>query len=399
LDTSNISSSREVSSLGRTDGWRLHLEHNPGEILTLYNCHHSNATTMDSLWAELTGTAAGGGSALPSAKVPRSSTLQDLLIKLACSHLSDMSINERIYPAIGAHLGTGATFSVERKEAKGRKLVAIKHVRKAASSGETYSYGPHTKRLLDAVLLEVQVLLHLGSLQHKNIVELLAFGWDEGALPYLVLEYADLGTLDTFLSRNPQAWEEKERIAISTASALELLHACDIIHGDIKLENILVFSEPDGGYDVKLADFGFCCSEILGQRIFRGTRILNAPEIRYPRREAIQNGPLDYQKSDIYSYGLALWEILNDGRRFYSVAAIGITTGHGEADRALAFLGKLDSDDEEILPFAIKFLSTLGMSSFMAERVGMALEMAMPRDPDNRSEIRDIRLKLDPENE
>ena len=338
------------------------------------------------------------------AKVPAKpchpiSTLQNLVIKLACSHLSDLSINERLYPAIGANLGAGATFSVERREAKGRKLVAVKHIQQDRSGPNGYSYSAQTRQRLEAVLTEVQALLHLGSLQHPNIIELLGFGWDEGALPYITLEFADLGTLDKFLAGNPLSWPQKEQIMVHLASALELIHACEIIHGDVKLENILVFSDEPNGFNVKLADFGFCCSDVLGQDVYRGTTVMNAPEIRSQRSNNILKTAIDFQKADIYSYGLAVWEIVSNGKRFYSTHPINISLSEGHIERALYFLSGIDSKGSDLSNLVVTYLQSLLLPDAISNRLETVLRMSLARNPLDRPEIRDIRLELDPEDE
>jgi serine/threonine protein kinase len=329
----------------------------------------------------------------------RLSTLHELVIKLACSNLSDVSIDDTLYPAIGAQLGTGATFSVESREAKGRKLVAVKHIEKTLLATSGYSCTGPTRKRLEAVLLEVYALLHLGSLQHRNIVELLGFGWDEGPLPYLVLEFADLGTLDGFLAKNELSSSQKEQIMLYLASGLELIHACGIIHGDVKLENILVFSDPPNGFNVKYADFGFCCSDTLGRREYHGTSVFNAPEIRRQVGRPAAETEHDFKEADVYSYGLAAWEIANDGRRYYSVDAIGISLEESHAERALSFLSELDSKNQELFKFAVMFLQDLELPPSISAPLSTVMEMSLQRDPLSRAEIRDIRLVLDPENE
>jgi serine/threonine protein kinase len=250
--------------------------------------------------------------------------------------------------------------------------------------------------MLDAALLEVQALLHLGTLQHPNIVELLAYGWDEDVLPYLVLEYAGLGTLDSFLAATSQSWSEKVRIVVGIASALELLHACDIIHGDVKLENILVFEDSQHEYQVKLADFGFCCSENLGQRQFRGTRLVNAPEIRAQFDSTSTNEHIEYSKADVYSFGIVIWEICNDGRHYYTASSINDQPDHDDTDFALAFLAQLDDKEMDITPYALKFISSLALPTELLDRLSTTLKLALARDPQTRADIRHIRMELDP---
>ncbi len=62
---------------------------------------------------------------------------------------------------------------------------------------------------------------------------------------------------------------------------LSILHEFQICHGDLKIQNVLVFNAKDGGYVAKLADFGM--SILSHEREIRhsfGTPLLNAPEIR-----------------------------------------------------------------------------------------------------------------------
>ncbi|KAL1858320.1 hypothetical protein Daus18300_009938 [Diaporthe australafricana] len=354
---------------------------------------------MSSLWPRSSCINSSGPNGIDSnSTISLGYVWQDLLITLACSELNDVSTYERIYPSIGAYLGTGAVFVVERKEAKGRKLVAVKHIRRHFESGQLSLSSQSMRETLEAVLLEVQVLLHLNSLRHRNIVRLLAYGWEDGPLPYLVLEYADCGFLNDFLQANKQPWEEKERVAIGIASALELLHACEVVHGDIKLENILVFSNRKRGFDAKLADFGFSCSTALGRPAIRGTYIINAPEIRCSdtRETPAADDILAHEKADVYSYGPALWEILNDGRRYYSVPPFEISVGEHEFEQITSLLKSLDSSAAEIVPHALEFVRNLGdIPHEMASRATRAFELALARDPQARSEIRDIREKLD----
>lgn len=314
-----------------------------------------------------------------------SKTWQNILITLACSELNDVSRNERIYPALGSHLGTGATFFVERKEAKGRKLVAVKHIRKAFIQSRNDSTIPEINLCLNAVLLEIKVLLHLNSLQHRNIVRILAYGWDDGPVPYLVLEYADLGSLDHFLQNNKQPWAEKDRVAIGLASALEMLHACEVIHGDIKLGNILVFANRKRSFDAKLADFGFSCSMALGEHVFRGTWVFNAPEVRC--NSPIVEDISVYEKADVYSFGLALWEIFYDGQHYFSCHPINIVPDQNQFDGARTFLAGLDAQEAEIIPYAVSSIGELGIPEEMASRMISVLEISLHRNVEARETI------------
>jgi serine/threonine protein kinase len=332
-------------------------------------------------------------SSKPAKTSPSSSALQDLAIKLACSQLSDMSINQRLWPSSSSQLGIGATFQVESREAKGKKLVAVKHIKRDSADEEQFSYTAPTRERLDDVLLEVQVLLHLKTLQHPNIVEIVGFGWDEGPLPYLVLELADLGSLDKFLNEHELSWSQKELTMIQLASGLEMLHACEIIHGDIKLENVLVFSKEPYGFVAKLADFGFCLANTLGIEVYHGTSVFNPPEMCSGARTSLSNLDYSFEMADVYSYGLVAWEIVNDGGRFYSTSAIGIDPQH--SNEALLFLSDLDSTKQELFPYAWKYVESLSLPETLASPLLKILEMSLRRDWGSRSEIREIREVMD----
>jgi serine/threonine protein kinase len=133
---------------------------------------------------------------------------------------------------------------------------------------------------LENVLLEVQTLLHYPLMVHRNIVKLLGYGWDGGAIPFLVLECVEMGSLAGFLQSNPQSWESKYQLTLDVTRGLKILHECDISQGDVKVENVLVFRDPDKGFIAKLADFGLCCIEGFGSNAYKGTPLLQAPELR-----------------------------------------------------------------------------------------------------------------------
>ena len=92
------------------------------------------------------------------------------------------------------------------------------------------------------------------------------------------------------------------------ARGLKALHDCDIVHGDIKCENILLFGDASN-YTAKLADFGHSVTELEEHSGLRAnTPPWNAPE---------DNGDLNFvglKEADIYSLGFVLWMILADGQ-------------------------------------------------------------------------------------
>lgn len=158
------------------------------------------------------------------------------------------------------------------------------------------------------VWLKVRVL---SKLQHPRLVTLL------GACPEawsLVYEYLPNGSLEDRVLRksniSPLTWKDRARIAAEIASALCFLHSSKpekIVHGDLKLQNILL----DSKLSCKICDFGICrllTEESLCYPSFhRGA----APKGAFPYAdpEFHRNGVLT-SKSDIYSFGVIILQLL-----------------------------------------------------------------------------------------
>ncbi|KAK3385136.1 hypothetical protein B0H63DRAFT_472415 [Podospora didyma] len=173
-----------------------------------------------------------------------------------------------------------------------------------------------------AMMLELRALAHPPIRRHENIVKLMGIAWETDQFdvarkwPVLVIERATRGTLARLLVKEalPSAGV-RANLMLDTASGLEVLHACGIIHGDIKLENVLAFDNPDPReahsrpFIAKLADFGGALFDVSASSVLpSGTRPWNAPEWR---QQLDADGlPL----TDVYSLGFTLWRILAVGK-------------------------------------------------------------------------------------
>ncbi|XWS28013.1 hypothetical protein CRYUN_Cryun25bG0029500 [Craigia yunnanensis] len=151
----------------------------------------------------------------------------------------------------------------------------------------------------------------IGTIHHVNLVRLLGF-CVKGLKRFLVYDYMPNGSLESHLFHEDSktlGWKTRYHIALGIARGLAYLHEkcreC-IIHCDVKPENILL----DADYNPMLSDFGL--AKLLGRDFSRvlttmkGTRGYLAPEM-------ISGEPIT-PKSDVFSYGMLLLEIIS-GRR------------------------------------------------------------------------------------
>jgi eukaryotic-like serine/threonine-protein kinase len=158
--------------------------------------------------------------------------------------------------------------------------------------------GPHSERF-------EQEARAIAALNHPHICTLHDVGPD-----YLVMEYVDGAPLC-----GPMPVEEALRLALQMAAALEAAHAKGITHRGLKPANILVTKEG-----VKLLDFGLAkqLDGTDGTRTIEGT-ILGTPSYMAP--EQIEGKPCD-ARSDVFSFGAVLYEMLVGSRAFEGMAAV-----------------------------------------------------------------------------
>jgi TolB-like protein/predicted Ser/Thr protein kinase len=165
--------------------------------------------------------------------------------------------------------------------------------------------GPHSDRF-------EQEARAIAALNHPNICTLHDVGSD-----YLVMEYVEGAALS-----GPLPVEEALRLALHMAAALEAAHAKGITHRDLKPANILVTKEG-----VKLLDFGLAKvaevkeasnTQTLGTQTLAGTILGTAA---YMSPEQAEGKPAD-ARSDVFSFGAVLYEMLSGRRAFEGESAI-----------------------------------------------------------------------------
>jgi beta-lactam-binding protein with PASTA domain/predicted Ser/Thr protein kinase len=159
------------------------------------------------------------------------------------------------------------------------------------------------------------------ALSHPNIVQVYDVGETPEGVPYLVMEYVEGRTLERIV-RERGALGEREAVdvAIQVASALAEAHRRGVVHRDIKPLNILV--RADG--TVKVADFGIARAASGATLVNTGTIVGSA---HYVSPEQARGGYVD-EKTDVYSLGVVLFEMLTGRTPFQGDTAIAVALKH-----------------------------------------------------------------------
>lgn len=176
---------------------------------------------------------------------------------------------------------------------------------------------------------------------HINVVRLYDFGLNQVAIGengqrefydelYLAMELLEGQTLKTFLTRSSRLPVlEAVEIAIQIAAGLSEVHAHDVIHRDLKPANLMITYDRHGNRVLKIIDFGSV--KLVGQPEasmaldLTGQMFIGSPQYASP--EMCCSRPIDF-RSDIYSLGLILYEMLAGGSPFAALDFLGWLNQH-----------------------------------------------------------------------
>jgi serine/threonine protein kinase len=168
-------------------------------------------------------------------------------------------------------------------------------------------------------------------LQHPNAVHVEDLDRTEDGRPFIVMEYVEGQNLRTVIRREgPLPTLRALRIAAQVVSALAAAHKLGIIHRDIKPDNIHLIRLPDGSDFVKVLDFGIAkftqglaSSALTGSGLVVGTPQYVSPEQAMGK----QGGDLD-GRSDLYTLGVVLYEMVTGRVPFDSDTPVGLLVHH-----------------------------------------------------------------------
>jgi serine/threonine protein kinase len=215
------------------------------------------------------------------------------------------------------------------------------------------------------------VLTHPRIQQHPNIVQLLSYDLIENGnnifSPAFVIERATLGSLSDVLDAKFKTLTPDTRTSIisDVNSGLLALHCSDVVHGDIKTDNVLVFPSHHAPFMIaKLTDFGSIIP--LGQAAtgsntkYYGTRKTNSPEVGH-QSTTFQLDSIGLLRCDSYSLGLLIIESI-----------IG------------SLPDDLTSKDDAVLGAAIGYLERSDLSFEQGQPIRKTLELLLCYEPDKR---------------
>ncbi|OQV08763.1 Protein kinase domain-containing protein [Cladophialophora immunda] len=216
-------------------------------------------------------------------------------------------------------LGRGATSQIRQSPLNAQISLAFKRFGGAANEIGDMAEVEWRARQYDAIVSEVMALSTPKIYDHPNIANLEGICWEVETVsgeiwPVLAFRKAECGSLDNFLSL-PDAkdmdFDDLIDICGEVAKGLRIMHLCNIVHGDIKPENILVFKSVDSGvYGIKITDFGYSSfgSSESDEVKLPLSRPWEAPEY-HDRWFQLKAAKI----SDVYSFGLlALWLLFRD---------------------------------------------------------------------------------------
>ncbi|MGM0844551.1 MAG: Stk1 family PASTA domain-containing Ser/Thr kinase [Bacillota bacterium] len=162
------------------------------------------------------------------------------------------------------------------------------------------------------------------SLVHPNIVSIYDIG-EEDDIYYIVMEYVDGMTLKQYIQKNsPVSIEKAIDIMRQLTSAIAHAHQNHIVHRDIKPQNILM--DHDG--TVKITDFGIAMA-LSATSITQTNSVLGSVHYLSPEQA---RGGMATRKSDIYSLGIVMFELLSGRLPFSGESAVSIALKHLQSE-------------------------------------------------------------------
>ncbi len=162
--------------------------------------------------------------------------------------------------------------------------------------------------------------LATATFSHSNIVNIYDVG-SEGNINYIVMELVNGKTLKEYIRENaPLSMDSTLKISIQIAKALECAHKNKIIHRDIKPHNILINEEGI----IKVTDFGIA-KATSSDTITHTNKVIGSAHYFSPEQA---KGKIVDNRTDIYSFGIVIYEMLTGRVPFDGESAVAVALKH-----------------------------------------------------------------------
>jgi len=203
----------------------------------------------------------------------------------------------------------GMAFVFKAKDEQLERFVAIKTLKPSYLENE--NFVTRFKR-------EAQTAANLN---HPNIVQIFDWGVEENE-PYFVMEFIEGTTLSTVISKNKKIKiNDVLHIGAQVSSALQAAHESNLVHRDIKPGNIMI--TPNG--KIKVTDFGIVSIQNEDSDMTKSGTILGTANYISPEQA---QGSSVSSKSDLYSLGIVMYEMLSGRTPYIGESPISIATQH-----------------------------------------------------------------------
>jgi serine/threonine protein kinase len=251
--------------------------------------------------------------------------------------------------------GSGAVYLA--RDTRSGELVAVKVLKLE------HSNRPDFRQLFEQEALKLRNLCQ--SRPHPHIVGLRNFGWYNDQQPYLVMDYLAGKDLGNLLEDGPLPVRQAISIAAQVAEALDFAARHELVHCDVKPENLKV--QLDDDVTVKVMDFGIASMADSSFRERAGTPDYMAPEVwREPP-------PAPASARDVYALGCVLYEMLTGRPPFVSSIRGEDTRARHERQHEIRQMHQTVEPDWSLLSVEI-----------IPEQVVAVLKAMLAKSPDDR---------------
>ena len=167
-----------------------------------------------------------------------------------------------------------------------------------------------------------------GRIHHPNVVTVHESGQGGDGTPYIAMEFLEGESLrDVLKQRGSLPLPEAAEILKQTARGLNAAHKLGIIHRDLKPDNIFLTQGDEGELVVKVVDFGIAKLRESATHTLTGTFLCTPAYMSSEQANGMRSDELD-ARSDVYSLGVVVYEMLTGRLPFYSDTLAGFVRKH-----------------------------------------------------------------------